>query len=357
MLRLAYGPLVIAARCADPAPLAWLREFLGVSFGVPSPSAPSNHVLTLAFGPLPADPLPFPHETECFSLDGNFVRYPARHGPGGSLDFRDEAEGIAFSVRGPDVEILARSDGPAARLAILRVVREIATAHALREGQLHLHASAVAVGERVVAFAGPRESGKTTLLLHALLGGGVRYVANDRLFVDLGGGLPVARGMPTIVSLREETVARFPALAQRLRASACARHRTLAEADAAAKPDWRPNLTPAQLLALAGAEPLGAGTLRAAVFPAIATDIERFEVRELDAREAAARLVEEGLFLATLPERPAAAFAAGTRPRDRATLERLCRKLAARITCFDVRLGPRAYEGKLLLDVILGGVR
>ena len=356
MLRLAYGPLVIAARCADPAPLAWLSEFLGASFDVASPSAPPDHVLTLGFGPLPADPGGFPDETECFSLDGSFVRHPARRGPDGSLEFRDEGAGIRYSVRGRDVAVLAPADGPAARLAILRVVRELATADALRRGHLHLHASAVAVGERLVAFAGPRGSGKTTLLLHALLCGGTRYVANDRVFVDLRGDPPAARGMPTIVSLREETIARFPDFARRLHASACARDRTLAEAEARRTPDWRPHLTPAQLLALARAQPLGAGALHAAVFPAFATDIGRFDLRPLEADEAAERL-RRSLLLAALPERPAEAFAGGAPPRDGPELDRLCRDLGARIACLDLRLGPRAYDGPALLDAILGSVR
>ncbi|MFI5403248.1 MAG: hypothetical protein ACHQ1G_09945, partial [Planctomycetota bacterium] len=72
----------------------------------------------------------------------------------------------------------------------------------------------------------------------------------------------------------------------------------------------------------------------------------------LGADDAAARL-RQGIFLATLPERPAAAFAAGIRPRDDSEIDRLCRDLAARIPCLDVRLGPRAYEDAAIWDAIL----
>ncbi len=355
MLRVGYGSLVIAARCADPAPLAWLGEFLAGPFEAASPSAPPDHTLVLALAsPRPSTSGPA-EEIDCFSLDGSFVRFPAHRAPDGSLRIRDDIEDILYEVRGGDVTIHAPADGPAPRLALLRVARELATAHALRQGHVHLHAAAISVEESVLAIAGPRGSGKTTLLLHALLGG-ARYVTNDRLFADLSARPPLARGMPTIVSLREETIARFPGFARRLEASAYARDRTLAEADARGTRDWRPNLTPAQLVRLAGATAAGAGPLRAALFPAVAPETDRFDVRPLDAGEAAERL-RRGLFLAAVPERPAAAFAGATPPRDGEALDRLCRDLAARVRCLDVRLGRRAYDGRAVWNAVLERVR
>jgi len=352
MLRIAYGSLVIAARCADAAPLAWLAEFLGAAFDPASPSAPSDHTLTLELGPLPPPAAGPVEPVECFSLDGEFVVLPARRGPHGSLAIRDDAQGISYDVRDRDVTILASADGPAARLALLRVTRELATAHAFRLGHLHLHAAAAVAAGHIVALAGPRRSGKTTLLLHLLLGGGMTYVTNDRLLVDVG--RCVARGMPTIVSLREDTLGRFPDFARRLRESGYARARTIAETRDPA--GWRPTVSPAQLRALAGVGEAGPGALGAVVFPSLAGDVPTFEIRALDAGEAAARL-RRGLLLATLPERPAAAFAAGTSPRGGGELDRLCRELAARVPCLEARLGPRAYEGPAVRDAILEHVR
>ena len=348
MLHLAYGSLVIAVECADKAPLLWLAEFMG--FRTPSPSAPPHHTVRLALGPPPPFDEGPSEEVECFTLDGSFARLPARRLPDGTLALRDGKEDIALLVRGRDVTILAPLDGPASRLALLRVVRELATAHALREGHLHLHAAAVEVRGGVVAIIGPRVSGKTTLLLHALLGGHARYVTNDRLFVDLRSDPPLARGMPTIVSLREETLARFPAFARRLEATAYARHRTLAEAASAS--GWSPNLTPAQLRAIVQVDAAGEGTLRAAIFPTLTRDVDRFDLRPLPAAEAAARL-RQGLFLAALPEHAAEAFAGPEAPmRDGTALDRLCRDLAPRLPCFAVRLGPRAYDGPAVWDAI-----
>jgi hypothetical protein len=348
MLRLAYGPFVIRLDSAERAPLAWLREFLGVAFDEAAPDAPPHSTVRLELSPPPDGD--FPDEVECFSLDGDFLRLPARRAADGSLAFRDGKEGILCTLKGRDVTIRAPADGPALRLVLLRVVRELATAHALRLGHLHLHAAAAEAGNGVIAIAGPRGSGKTTLLLHALIDRGTRYVTNDRLLVDVRGGL-LARGMPTIVSLRDETLARFPAFARRLRESAYARDRTLAEAAASAAPP-RPNLTPIQLRVLAGAGETGAGPLRAVVFPSVAPDVERFAVSALGERDAAAAL-RTGLFLATLPERPAAAFADDTPARDEAMLDRLCREVAARVPCLDVRLGAHAYAAPSAWDAIV----
>jgi hypothetical protein len=90
------------------------------------------------------------------------------------------------------------------------------------------------------------------------------------------------------------------------------------------------------------------------VFPSLDADTARFAARVLPEAEAAARL-RRGLFLATVPERPAAAFDLGAPPRDGAALDRACRDLAARVRCVELRLGPLAYEGPALADEILGG--
>lgn len=355
MLRLSYGRLVIAVE-GPLAPLAWLREFLGAAFGEAAPGVPAEAPAKAGAPPDQAirvvyaePPAAGGGETEIFSLDGDFVRLPAHRARDGALLLHDEAQGVGYEIRGSSTRILASADGPALRLALLRVAREIATAHALALGHLHLHAAAVEVEGSVVALAGPRRSGKTTLLLHALLSGGLRYVTNDRLFVDLRADPPLARGMPAIVTLREETLARFPDFAARLAATAYSRERTLAEA--ARTTGARSNLSPAQLRALAGVGETGAGPLRAVVLPTVDPAVARFEIRDLPPDEAARRL-RAALFLATVPERPAAAFAGGASPRGAGELDRLCAALGSRVRCLDVRLGPGAYGTPPVLDAI-----
>ena len=84
------------------------------------------------------------------------------------------------------VRIIAEREAPNPAFRSMRVVRELATNDCLRRGQLHVHGACFADGDRCVVLSGPKGSGKTTLLLSVLQGGGVRFVANDRLFVDAG---------------------------------------------------------------------------------------------------------------------------------------------------------------------------
>jgi hypothetical protein len=336
MLRLAYGTLLIAVEGPE-APLAWLREFLGAAFSDAPPGAPPRARVRVSIAPVTFENPD--GEIEMFSLDGSFVHLPVRRD--GRMLLACDGDSVLHRIEGNDTSILAPEDGPALRLALLRVVREIATAHALAQGWLHLHAAAVETEGTIVAFAGPRESGKTTLLLHALLEGDTRYLTNDRVLLDLAPDPPFARGMPTIVSLRDETLARFPEVARRLATSGYARWRTLAEARRAT--DWRSRLTPAQLRALAGAAEIPGGPLAAIVFPSITPAVATFDMRPVP-RDLAPSRLRTALFLSTVPERPAEAFALRTQPRDEAALTRLCAGLAARVPCLDVRLGKRAYE-------------
>lgn len=74
---------------------------------------------------------------------------------------------------------------------------------------LVLHASAVDDGERIIAFAGDKWCGKTTMLLDSLATHGHALITNDSLLVLGGQGGLVLTGTPTFVRIREDTAARF----------------------------------------------------------------------------------------------------------------------------------------------------
>jgi hypothetical protein len=81
---------------------------------------------------------------------------------------------------------------------------------------LVLHASAVDDGERIIAFAGDKWSGKTTMLLDSLATHGHALLTNDSLLVLGSQHGPVLTGTPTFVRIREDTAERFhPFLAAR----------------------------------------------------------------------------------------------------------------------------------------------
>jgi hypothetical protein len=118
----------------------------------------------------------------------------------------------------------------------------------------------------------PRTERKWSTLLVYLLGGGASYVSNDRVAVDAAGH---AVSVPTIISIRHETLDRLPGLPplpSAWRHGGCIAH--AAGAGGAGTPPQRParhppTCTPAQIRAWLGAGETRAGRVVAVLFPEI----------------------------------------------------------------------------------------
>ncbi len=148
----------------------------------------------------------------------------------------------------------------------MRAIRELLIVALRVRGALLIHGAAVAIGERVVILAGPRQTGKTTLLLHLLQALQGRLVSNDRVFVWPQMNEFVTLGVPTIVSLRPGTLEMLPAVADRLARSGFAWPLARAEVHPDAAPG-RTAISPAQLCDLVEVEPSPGGPVAAIVFP------------------------------------------------------------------------------------------
>ncbi len=239
-IALSYGDEITVVAAEEDAPLRWLAEFLGPWFRpVQVPEQPPLKVwlrtgradysrwrrqATLPKG-----------EVECFTLDGPPEPWALARGADGQEAAFDERLRVAVRVTGdpgPTVEVLVDEERPQGRAALMRVVREHASAHALARGDLPLHAAGVVEQGKATLFVGPRRAGKSTQLLHALAGPGACFLTNDRAFAGVENGVAVASGMPTIVSLRQETVARHPALERALGSGAWYYPATVAECQA-----------------------------------------------------------------------------------------------------------------------------
>jgi len=102
------------------------------------------------------------------------------------------------------------------------------------------------------------------------------------------------RGMPTIVTVRQQTLEMFPPLYRRLLASSYHSRLTLSETGQrplqAARPgeDGHFNLGPAQFCQLLQASPIAQGQVQALVFPRVTGGSGTIELEQLSA-EAAAR--------------------------------------------------------------------
>lgn len=349
----------VAVAADDPAPVAWLREFLEPWFdaapadGAAVPGAPEPPTVHLALDPAacarlerdarPAAGAPVP----CFLLDDRILAYPRRVTPDGETWIRDTDLDAWYRPGADAVRILAPRDGRGARIALMRVVRELAMHHVAAAGGALLHAAGIVIGGRALLVCGPRRAGKTTLLLRLLAEPDAGYLANDRVAVVAGPGRGAdarARGLPTIVALRPGTVTLLPVIEARLRAWRPDHWRTLAEETAApaiapgTAPTLPVDLSPAQLCALAAVRPAPVAPVAAIVFPQAGEAVRGVRLERLERDDQRGRLCA-GTVGAGLPRRSARGLAIDPAPRRPARLDRL-----DGIPAYAVHLGPDAFR-------------
>ena len=211
------GPVIVDVESSNADVLRWLTAFLVPSVEVighgrgevvirftcstDGYDALERHARARDVRPIP-----------CLALDRRIISRPGWH-EGRVTVLADRDRGCFYRIDQVRVDVVARVDSRRIRHGLMRIVRETLTTRWLaRGGVLDLHASAFETQGRAVLIAGPKQSGKTTLLCHALSSRQARVMANDRVFVDCTATPPVAHGIPTIVSIRPETSRFFPAL-------------------------------------------------------------------------------------------------------------------------------------------------
>lgn len=361
-LRLRQGPVTIDVLSDDAGALSWLAEFLGPAFrpGPPGRPKPSHRVVLETSGTRHATlvrrrasaPL---QGLQGFTLDGSFSRHRGWRDADHTLWVDDPTYNTFYGVDAAarSLVVVANQKKSRPRLALMRVVRELATTALLGAGRLPVHGAAFAEGRGVVLICGPKKAGKTSLLVHALRSGAV-FVSNDRVFVDVGQA--TATAMPTIVMLRDGTLSRFPALQSAFERARFDRSRTIAECapgmrrpvPRAGKGFDRPGMSAPQFCRLLGARMRGGGRVSAILFPRVDAHAEGVVLRRLPVNEAA-RALQKSLLAPSRPIRASGVFSPagrrGTLPTRVAS--ELCRGLAARVPAFEGRLGPDAYRADL----------
>jgi hypothetical protein len=351
-----YPGIAVGVASPDPTHLAWLEEFLVPAFEKTDVGAcdrwvvldtdAARHATALARGAVSGKPA-----VACFAMDGAMISHPQWTGaePGERTLFDEEYRAFyRIDGRTGHVQILAGGPPSLTRVAMMRVVRELAMTACLGHGGLLLHGAAFALGGLGVLLAGPKRAGKTTLLLHALQATGAAFVANDRVFAWSADGRLVLRGMPTVVTIRPETLAMFPRVVARARAGAYWHGRTLAESHhsgerrLALSAAGAATLTPAQLCRVTRVAPLAEATAWRLVFPRVDPTIAGIRLERL-ALGAVAQRLRETVFSAGAPDRISEAFAPPGLQLAADALDRRARELARRVPGYDARLGTGAY--------------
>lgn len=332
---------------AEPSHLAWLAEFLCPWFEPAPATEPGARVKlvvddrsyeeVLRSGEAGGPRIP------AFGLDRGMLELPLwREAPRERVVVDDDMA-VAYRLRGAgtDVAVFSRRANPKLRPAFMRVVREFAMSEARERGSLLLHASALAITGCGVVVAGPKRSGKTTVLLQALRGEGAEFVSNDRVVLR-GDSSLVAQGMPTIVRISPETLGLLPDLREPLESGRCDHLFTRSEA-ASGRVQLRPRAgrprspSPAQLCELLGVPARREVAVRAIVLLRAGAG---FRVRELSAGRAAEQLASAVFGSA---ERGSALFrfppARGSKPSALSL-----RVLAEQTRCYECERGDDADE-------------
>jgi hypothetical protein len=361
----AYGDFGILVESTEGTHLTWLAEFLAPHFRTQAVRAPHACRILLVenrgrYGEAQAAG-PGDGALDAFALDSRVVSLPRWRGA--AMRLFDVDMEVFYEIAGPPlaITILSAPGNWKARTALMRVVRELATNREQCAGGVLLHASAFTVGGRGVIVGGPKQAGKTTFLVHALRGASVEYVSNDRVLV-LSGAPPRARGVPAIVALRRDMLDLFPALAERLAATAYYQRLTLEEAaedpvPAAGQRVGLPRLSPVQLCRLLGVRARAECEIAAMVFPRITGRPGATSLRRLSAEEAG-RHLEDALF-GIGPGRWSStvfALAGGPPPPDRATLAARCEVLVDSVPGFECRLGLDAYRSAPAADDLVAAL-
>ena len=368
-VRFSYEGLVVEVRCSDPSHLDWVEEFVSPQFAREDRGSPHCR-LSLIFDENRFDEIasrgPSGEKAAAFVLDNEVVALPLWCAEDAKRVVFDGKFEVFYLVDGQCVTLLARENRRNLRTPLMRVLREFAMNHAQNAGGFFLHASSFAVEDRGVVIAGPKNAGKTTLLMYALHDPTTRYLTNDRLLVSAGEAGFRLHGMPTILSVREHTFELLPRLRPVLRGRRFHFRSTLKEAADVKSPPARPwadgrmGLTAAQACALLEKQRVSQARPTALLFPRITHREGSIELVEIPAEAAADRLFESVFgarhlnVVSDVFNPPGRSYGC-----SRSDLRRLCLELTNAVDCFECHLGQRAYvEGSSaqeFVDRVLNG--
>ena len=176
----------LAISVAGPADdCIWLREFFGAAYC--SPMEERLRVGIAFASGLHWSTAAATRSRLAFALDSGPVRLPAFPRADGERLLDVDAR-VAFDVGSGrrDTTVRYGASRFAARVRLMRVVREYFHNHALQRGHLLLHAAAVVYKGRSLVIAGGKGSGKTTMMLQLLAEPEAAFLSNDRVLVEIG---------------------------------------------------------------------------------------------------------------------------------------------------------------------------
>lgn len=339
----------------QPGDLEWLRGFVSPGFemsvGGAASSPPFASRVSLredrvVHEQLRAVAVGSGREETAFLQDSGTLRIAVGDLPDGSVAAYEPTFKAAYRFAPCGDISIYDSPGPRAgrhaRGALMRAVRERAMDHVLRTGGVILHAAAAAYLGRAILFAGAKRSGKTSLL-SALLGRckEFSFLSNDRVVLVPEKPRVRARALPSIVSIRPDSLRFVPGLDSHLSgivADYCGRQSDHGNERSV------PPLSPRQYVDALETGAVGVAAFHSLVFPRIDAGIAGFTCREMRVDDVLERPSEFLFGHASLGDRTGlfASPASGEFPAASVLLER-ARGMLQRVRCHELSVGRDAY--------------
>jgi hypothetical protein len=347
----------------DPSLQCWLDEFLMPGFDpiVTGPEVPTVVVTAADNTASPSHALEPFGALPCFALDQGVIEHLACRS-GDTVVVTDEKYGARYRIDPDSITVMRDDPTPRSRAAVMRVVRELATAQALGDGsRLQLHAAALEHDGRIIVLAGPKEAGKTTLTVRLASVGKLAVAGNDRILLTPSRGWSV-RSIPTVVSVRPGTQAQMVGMFDDVPAVPSPAHLTMRELDALSdrqpprEPGVRLKLSPAQFVRAAGVSLSGEGRLGQVLLISVEPTLDGYEIERCTPQQSRAGLdaVRYGSRATGTPRTIFEDWLAVARPPDADRV--LLDELAESVPVSTLRVGPRVLHDDGLAAELLGSV-
>ncbi len=363
MIDLSREGMVIRVAALQQADVDWLGENLAPGFVATTASDP-DWKIDVALAPRRYELL---HRqiTDAGKGSANGFQIDGHPGALVGLDsvsgtFHDSELEVFYSadIERRRIEVIAAAPRDATRIALLRVVREIAMDHFVKRGWIPLHASAYSFDGRGVLVVGPKRAGKTSLLMHALGSPLSRPISNDRVIVgQSSNGTPWLEGLPTVVRIRSGTAELLG-----LRGVSAAGHwrarQTLAVAQDSRSPSTPPavtlplSLSPRQFHHLLDRPPVAGAALDQIIFPRVDPGAAGMTVRSLPPLGVAERLQAN-----RLPSGASPLLHREGGPTQTDGADAAIKRLVAACPAWECVLGRGAFDGPSLAESIFNRLR
>lgn len=333
--------------------IEWLAEFLVPWFSI-SDESPDISVKVCT------DPKRYERQMKrgsaggvlkAFMMDTNCIELPEWNAAVQTVAIFDEKHSVFYLVSPKHIELLRAHTRICVRMRLMRVLRELAMGTAQLSGGRFIHASAFVIDGKTAIITGPRLAGKTTLLSYMLATTGAEFLSNDRLLIKGDEVSMQAKGMPTIVSIREGTMNMIAGLRRNLEISGFSAKMTLKEARESGPlkvfpaREGRHGVSPSQFCTLLGCDPVRAAPASALIFPRQTGCTGTLMLRRLEPGQTKERL-QKCLFGNIGPGHLSQTFTINPEGFHRSQVmpdDTLLERLAGSLPGFDCELGQDAF--------------